>query len=111
MEHRFILTPTEANEFVTLMEILDTSYVIDTYDGEKRIRKTNGGITEKEYKTPVTGIISRISIKCRYKNFDNVYFETKWTDEKIRIEVEFEDGTPPEYADKPNIPGWDILLN
>lgn len=110
MEHRILLTHEEAFELSKKLEFLDTSYVKDTYDGEKRVRiDESKEIREKPYPTPVSGTIVRFSSKCKLGEIENIYFEVKWTKETARFEIEFENEVPQEFKDRPNIAGWDIL--
>lgn len=109
MEHRIQLTTEEAYELSQKLEFLETSYVRDEYTGTKRIRLDPKGIKEKEYETPVTGIVHRFSSLCRMENIENIWFEVKWTNKISRFEVEFEEGVPEEYLSRPNLRGWYIL--
>ncbi len=110
MEHRIILTNQEAFDLSQRLQILSTGYVKDEYTGTKRIRldKVNN-ISEKDYETPVKGIIHRFSSLCRLGNIENVWFEFKWTHNKQHFEIEFEAEVPEEYKSRENVKGWTIL--
>ncbi len=109
MEHRILLTNEEAFELSSKLEFIDTSYVRDEYTGAKRIRLSPQGIVEKEYETPVKGVIHRFSSLCKMGDIEDIYFEIKWTGKTSRFEVEFEGKVPVKYKDRPNLKGWDIL--
>ena len=109
MEHRIELSDKEGVELSKKLQFQNTGFVKDEYTGQKRIRTTETETTEKEYITPVHGIIYRFSSKCKLGEIEGVWFEFKWTEKKKRFEIEFEDEIPEEYRYRPNIPGWDIL--
>lgn len=109
MEHRIVLTKEEANKLVAEMKFNFTCYARDEYTGTKRIRLDDKGITEKDYETPVSGIIHRFSSHCEMGNIQNIIFEYKWTDKTDRFEIEFEGEVPDEFKNRENIRGWDIL--
>lgn len=109
MEYRILLNNEEATELSSRLKFLETGFVKDEYTGQKRIRTTENGVSEKEYITPVNGTIYRFSSKCRLRNIKNVWFEFKWTEKRKRFEIEFEDKIPEEFKKRPNIHGWDIL--
>jgi len=109
MEHRIILTNKEAYDLCQKLNFKKTGIVIDKYTGTKRIRKDSRGITTKVYKTPVKGTIYRFTAKCTLGNIKNIWFEFKWSKEKSRFEIEFEDKIPQKFRKRKNIPGWDIL--
>jgi len=110
MEHRIVLTPKEAAKLSSKLTFIDTTYVKDQYTGEKRIRTDETGKhEEKEYETPVTGTIERFSSKCALGDITDIWFEVKWTKDKVQFEVEFESNVPEEYSTRPNASGWEIL--
>lgn len=110
MEHRFLLTQEEAFELSKRLEILGVGYVKDEYTGEKRFRVDESKeIREKDYQTPVTGTAVRFSAKCKLGEIEDVWFEVKWTKDKVRFEIEFESEVPEEFKDRPNIKGWEVL--
>ena len=109
MEHRIQLTTEEAHELSNKLEFLNTAYVRDEYTGLKRIRLSPEGISEKEYETPVKGIVHRFSSLCKMGDIEDIWFEIKWTDKTSRFEIEFEGTVPEEYKDRPNLKGWYIL--
>ncbi|HSX39072.1 MAG TPA: hypothetical protein VLI92_00550 [Candidatus Saccharimonadales bacterium] len=111
MEYRIVLTQEEAFELSKKLEVVRTDYVKDDYTGSKRIRfdTLTNEISEKDYPTPVKGTIVRLSSKCKLDNFDNIWFEVKWTKDKTRFEIEFEGEVPEEFKGRPTIKGWDIL--
>jgi hypothetical protein len=110
MELRIVLPHKEAVELSSKLTFLETSYVKDEYTGKKRIRiDESGGLEEKQYGTPVTGVIERFSSKCKLGDIEDIWFEVKWTDDKIRFEVEFEGEIPEAYSNYPNVKGWEIL--
>ncbi len=109
MEHRIHLTTEEAYDLSQKLEFLETSYVRDEYTGTKRIRQDSKGTEDKEYRTPVKGIVHRFSSLCRMGNIENIWFEIKWTNKTSRFEIEFEDEVPKEYTSRPNLKGWSIL--
>ena len=112
MEHRILLTQQEAFELSNKLEFIEISYVKDTYDGKKRIRTdlTNDH-NKKLYPTPVKGTIVRFSAKCKLGNIENIWYEVKWTNNTVRFEIEFENEVPKEFKNRPNIKGWNILIN
>jgi len=107
MEHRIVLTKEEAFDLSSKLKILGAGYVRDEYTGTKRYRTDETGIREKDYETPVNGIIHRFSSKCELRDIKNVWFEYKWTDKKDRFEIE--ETIPEEFKNRENIRGWDIL--
>lgn len=109
MEYRISLTDEEAFELSNKLEFIDTSYVRDEYTGTKRIRLSPQGIIEKDYETPVKGVIHRFSSLCKMGDIENIWFEIKWTEKTSRFEVEFEGDVPEKYKDRPNLKGWNIL--
>ena len=110
MEHRVLLNQEEAYELSKKLKFLSSSWVKDEYTGTKRIRiDESGSIREKDYPTPVTGTTVRISSKCELGEIKDIWFEVKWTGDKVRFEIEFEGEVPEEYKNRPNIRGWDIL--
>lgn len=110
MEHRILLTQKEAFELSKKLEFIGVGYVKDEYTGEKRLRiDETKEIREKDYPTPVKGTIVRFSSKCKLGSIENVWFEVKWTNNKVRFEIEFEGEVPDEFKNRPNIKGWDIL--
>ncbi len=110
MEHRILLTQQEAFELSQKLEFLEIGYVKDEYTGEKRIRTDNTKeIREKEYLTPKKGTIVRFSAKCKLGEIEDVWFEIKWTNNKMRFEIEFEGEVPENFKNRENIKGWDIL--
>lgn len=105
-----MLTQQEAFELSQILDFIEVSYVSDSYDGEKRIRtQMTGETSEKTYPTPVSGVATRFSAKCRLGEIENVWFEVKWTNSTTRFEIEFEGDVPERFKDRPNIKGWDIL--
>ncbi len=109
MEKRFVLTHDEAAKIAAKVVIESVpTFIVDEYTGEKRIRKVGEEITEKEYNTPVQGIIYRFSFRCKFDN-SPCYLEIKWTEKTTRWEMEFEASIPDEFLEKQYIPGWDIL--
>lgn len=109
MEHRIILTNKEAYELCQKLKFQGVGFVVDKYTGIKRIRTDSKGTTTKVYRTPVKGVIYRFSAKCTLGNIKNIWFEFKWSKEKSRFEIEFEDKIPQKFRKRKNIPGWDIL--
>jgi hypothetical protein len=109
MEHRIIISKQEVLELLKELTVLETSYVKDEYTSKKRIRQSPSGIEEKEYITPVTGTIYRYSSKCLLGDINNIWLEFKWTEHVERFEIEFEEKTPEQFINRPNISGWDIL--
>lgn len=109
MEYRIVLTEKEAFILAQKLAFLEVGFVKDVYTGDKRIRTDSGGTLEKEYKTPSKGIVYRFSARCRLDRINNVWFEYKWTENKARFEVEFEEDIPEEFQNRENISGWDIL--
>lgn len=108
MEYRIVLTNKEAANLSKKLVFLETGFVKDEYTGEKRIRTDSEGAREKEYITPVNGIIYRFSAKCKLDGVD-VWFESKWTNKNSRFELEFEGEVPEKFKGRQNITGWDIL--
>jgi hypothetical protein len=110
MEHRVLLTQEEAYNLSKKLKFLSSCWVKDEYTGIKRIRIDGSStVIEKAYSTPVTGTTVRISSKCELGDIKDIWFEVKWTGDKVRFEVEFEGDVPEEYKNRPNIKGWDIL--
>ena len=109
MEHRIVLTKQEAFELSSKLKVLSVSFVSDEYTGIKRIRTEENLVTEKEYITPVKGIIYRYSSSCELDNVKKIWFEYKWTNKTDRFEIEFEGEIPEEFKNKENIRGWHIL--
>lgn len=110
MEHRILLTQEEAYEIIQKLEIIGIGFVKDTYTGQKRLRKDHLGKTsEKDYPIPTEGTTVRFSAKCKLGDIEEVWFEVKWTGERLRFEMEFEGEVPEEYKNRPNIKGWQIL--
>lgn len=110
MEHRILLTQEEAFELSKELEFISVSYVKDEYTGKKRFRiDESKTISEKDYPTPVKGTTVRFTSKCRLGDIEDIWFEVKWTDNKVRFEMEFEGEVPEKYKNRPNIRGWDIL--
>jgi hypothetical protein len=110
MEHRVVLTQEEAFELSKRLEFIESGYVKDEYDGEKRTRiDESEEIREKPYPTPVSGTVVRFSAKCKLGDVEDIWFEVKWTKDTVRFEIEFEGEIPEEYKNRPNIKGWDIL--
>ncbi len=110
MEHRIVLTQEEAYELSQKLEIIGIGFVKDTYNGKRRVRVDETKIPrEKDYPTPVMGTTVRYSAKCKLGNIENIWFEVKWTKDKVRFEIEFEGDVPEEYKNRPNIKGWEIL--
>ncbi len=91
------------------LRIVSISFVKDEYTGLKRIRTDENGIREKEYITPVQGIIYRYSSLCYLDGHTKVWFEFKWTEKRSRFEIEFEEEVPDEFKNRKNIKGWEIL--
>ncbi|EKD99688.1 MAG: hypothetical protein ACD_22C00206G0005 [uncultured bacterium] len=110
MEHRILLTQEEAFELSKELEIIGISFVKDEYTGEKRFRIDEAKKKhEKDYLTPVKGTTVRFSAKCKLGTIGGVWFEVKWTNNKVRFEIEFEGEVPEKYLSRPNIRGWEIL--
>jgi len=110
MEHRIVLTQEEAFELSKELEFIETGYVKDEYTGKKRIRiDETKKVREKDYPTPVKGTAVRFSAKCKLGDIDDIWFEVKWTENRVRFEIEFEREVPEKYKDRPNIKGWQIL--
>lgn len=110
MEHRVVLSDQEALEMSSKLKFLSVSYVVDEYTGKKRIRRDETGKPrEKDYETPVKGVIHRFSASCTLGEIEDIWFEFKWTNEKKRFEIEFEGEVPEKFKDRENIGGWDIL--
>ena len=109
MEHRIVLTKQEAFELTSKLKILNTTFVKDEYTGTKRFRTEPDGVIEKEYETPVKGIIYRYSSAAELGEIKNIWFEYKWTDKTDRFEIEFEGEIPEEFKSRENVRGWDIL--
>lgn len=111
MEYRIALTQEEAFELSKHLEVIEVSYVKDEYTGEKRIRTENKSkdIREKEYPTPVKGLVARFSAKCKLGDIEDIWFEVKWTQDNIGFEVEFEGEVPEKFKNRPTIKGWQIL--
>jgi hypothetical protein len=40
---------------------------------------------------------------------EDIWFEVKWTKDKVRFEIEFEGEVPEKYKNRTNIKGWQIL--
>lgn len=110
MEYRIVLKSEEIFSLSQRLKFKNVSYVKDEYTGRKRIRTDESGIKEKEYETPVKGVIHRFSAQCELEEY-KVWFEYKWTDKSARYELEFEEGVPKEFEGRENIRGWDILKN
>ncbi len=111
MEKRFVLTHHKAAKIAAKIVIESVPiFIVDEYTGEKRIRKVGKETVEKEYTTPVKGIIYRFCFICELDNIP-CWLEIKWTEKTIRWEMEFEETVPDEFINKENIPGWDILNN
>lgn len=111
MEHRIILSKKEAAELTEKLTILNVAYVKDVYTGTKRVRTDPSGTKEKDYETPVTGVIHRFSSQCELDGNSGIWFEYKWTEKTDRFEIEFEQDVPTEFRDRENVIGWDILTN
>lgn len=110
MEHRVVLSQQEAFELSKKLEFIDVGYVKDEYTGTKRFRIDESKVVrEKEYETPVKGTTVRFSANCKLGNIENVWFEVKWTEDKVRFEIEFEGDVPEEFKNRPNVNGWEIL--
>jgi len=111
MEHRVVLSNQEAFEIQSDLKILSTVFIKDEYTGTKRYRWDDDGERIKDYVTPVKGIIYKFTSACEYKGIKDVWFEYKWADKIQRFEIEFEGNVPKEFADRPNIHGWNILAS
>ena len=111
MEHRVALTNQEAFEIQKNLKILLTTFIKDEYTGTKRYRWDGAGERVKNYETPVSGVIYKFTSACEYRGIKGVWLEYKWTDKTSHFEIEFEGKVPTEYANRPNIAGWNILLS
>ena len=105
------MTDQEAFDLSQKLVFISVSYVRDEYTGTKRLRLDETGRTEeKEYVTPVNGVIHRFSARCTLEGIENVWFESKWTENRKRFEIEFEGEVPEEFKGRECIKGWHILL-
>ncbi len=111
MEHRVVLTNREAFEIQSKLKILSTVFIKDEYTGTKRYRWDDDGERIKDYVTPIKGMIYKFTSACEYKGIKDVWLEYKWTDKCARFEIEFEGEIPKEFANRPNIHGWNILAS
>jgi len=101
MEYRIVLTDEEAFDLSSRLTFISVGYVRDEYTGEIRKRTDlTGKILDKEYKTPVKGVVYRFSAKCKLGDIENIWFEEKWTDNCRRFEIEFEGEIPEEVLYK-----------
>ena len=113
-EFRCVLTTQEALALINQAKIIYSYHAIDEYTGTKRIRQKNfTEVITQDYPTEVKGKIARIGQKIELPGINApTYLEFKITDQQFsRWEIEFEGAPPEQFKNRPNIRGWQILID